>query len=329
MLKRLICWVIIIFVLGSITYLDYSDKQIGERIPINIYTNVYGYEEDIKEHFEEQDKLKKQYKLLFKDEKNANTADVLLTSDFSKITKEKKYELLEYSPMVVMLKKNKQYTEKGLLSINKDDEAEIDFKMLIDAVINKKNWSYFGGEDIPIRVYCPEKDTIDGKLFYQLLLVNINDGKYPKTESDMKRCEKVANQFLESERVVQVEILPRVLKTRDIGNDIYVLPESDYYELLYDVCDEDISFVAYPTQTVIKEIYYQINTEVGQKFDEELKKESLLGVSLFYEITNYYRTMENPQTYREYTRNAYSSNAKTRFNYVELPKDFWNSVIAE
>lgn len=344
MYKRIIAWIIVLAILGFFTYREY-EKSIAPKPEeivkgtLNIYTDIDGYEKTIKK--ETRSEVTDKYNLNFLEDSDIKMADILLTDDVTNLKPDKEYKTIAYSPMVVMMRCDdslKEYRKSGLLiRENEEDEddkengASINFKKIMDAVIKNETWSCFGGEDKPIKVYCPQKGTADANLFYQFLLITANNGVYPTTQAQKETCEQMANRFLGSPMVEEVDIVSRVIKVQDIGCDIYVMAEADYWKAYDSVKDNDlISFIAYPTETVIKEIYYQTNgTDAAKAFDEEFEKEKFLSAKLSYQLTgSRYRNIDSPGA-RDKRDKDYERIAKEAFNYIEIPKGTQSSVITE
>jgi len=99
---------------------------------------------------------------------------------------------------------------------------------------------------------------------------------------------------------------------------------------LYSTFPDLISFIAYPTETVIKEIYYQTNgTDAAKAFDEEFEKEKFLSTKLSDQLTgSRYRNIDSPGA-RDKRDEDYERIAKEAFNYIEIPKGTQSSVITE
>lgn len=338
MYKRIIAWIIVLAILGFFTYREY-EKSIApnpekiEKGTLNIYTDIDGYEKTIKEGTRSE--VTDKYNLNFLEDSDIKMADIILTDDATNLKPDREYRTIAYSPMVVMMRCDdsiEKYKENGLLIKEKDEnEAEIDFKKIMDAVMKNETWSCFGGEDKPIKVYCPQKGTADANLFYQFLLITANNGVYPTTQAQKEICEQMANDFLDAPMVEGVDIVNRVIKVQDIGCDIYVMPEADYWKAYDSIKENDlISFIAYPTETVIKEIYYQTNgTDAAKAFDEEFEKEGFLSSKLSDKLTETrYRNIDSPGARYKRDKNN-EMIAKEAFNYIEIPKGTQSSVITE
>ena len=240
------------------------------------------------------------------------------------------YSIEGYSPLIVCLKDTKNLnnylkttTKEGFLTCDdgkihndSNDPINCDFLRIINAVLNKQDWSDLGGEDKKITIYCPEPDTISGKLFYDFLLITINNGKYPT--DNIEQIKEKADLFLNSENTIQTDVCSKISK---LGyefeeEDIYILFESD---LLQGTQDASIS-ISYPNTTVIKELYLQYNNSdlkdsISKCFDSmSMMNTSYLNNDIHYDY--YYRNSYHSDFYNE---TVYLNDQKG-FNYYDLTK---------
>ena len=195
MKKRIILWVI--FLAISVVYIAFNEYQKSlhvENTPTNklyIYNDV-GSESWVKKAFDKTE-LSSKYTAEFKDD--SDDVDIIITKNTAKLMEdEDKIISTSYTPLIICMKNSKnlqKYQKSGLLISSNDidnsvqDAITIDFKKLIDAVINGDNWSVFGGEDNDFKIIVPEEDSVEGKIFYNFLLVTINNGNYPSNKEDL------------------------------------------------------------------------------------------------------------------------------------------------
>ena len=246
-------------------------------VAVGIYSGIYNsthikqttisvcLNEDTRSIFEEQYKKKSFAKYYAYEETSTANADLIFTSDINSIDIEKDYSVEAYSPLVICFKDTKDLnnslkskTKQGFLTCNDTkirneitDEVNCDFKRVINAVLNGQDWSDLGGTDHKITIYCPTSDTVEGRLFYEFLLIIINDGKYPT--SNIAEIKELADQFLDSSNVIQTDVASKIdkLGTSLEYGDIYILFESSLLasaNRFADIC------VTYPEVTVVKQL---------------------------------------------------------------------------
>lgn len=325
----------IILVIGIIATLIYS--QIYKNSNIVKESFKVCINNDTKEIFEYQFNDKKKFYKYYDYEISSipNEADFIFTSNIDEINTESEYTIEGYSPLIICLKdtenaKNylKTNTKSGFLTCN-DDAKKIedsstasiicDFRRIIDVILKNGDWSDLGGEDKKITIYYPTADSVEGKLFYEFLLITLNNGKYP--ESNLEEIKLKAQEFLDSPYTVQTDVSSKLSKLGDEvqENDIYILFESDFLKAAN---REAEILVTYPELTVIKQLYLQFNNVELQD-----KIQSILKDSSGWELSN---TLRQEIYYKEY-RNSYSPdlrnsegnkttsfNVQDGFNYYEL-----------
>ena len=303
MKKRIILWVI--FLAISVVYIAFNEYQKSlpvENTPTNklyIYNDVSS-ESLVKKAFDKTE-LSSKYTAEFKDD--SDDVDIIITKNTAKLMEdEDKIISTSYTPLIICMKNSKnlqKYQKSGLLISSNDidnsvqDAITIDFKKLIDAVINGDNWSVFGGEDNDFKIIVPEEDSVEGKIFYNFLLVTINNGNYPSNKEDLDSAKETANEFLKS-----CEKLPNAInelkKINSINaTDIYVLFESDFIKSsIWDQKKLDIS-VVYPKVTLVRHIYMQAIKENEQ-------------------FISFFQSLSNDLNYR--TSNSYSFAGEKNYN---------------
>lgn len=246
-----------------------------------------------------------------------DSANCILTKDIDKLKDdENKVTLTSYTPLIIVMKNSanlQKYKESGLLISSKEinnsneDEISIDFKKVIDAVVNGENWSTFGGEEKEIKIIVPEKDSIEGKIFYSFLLATINGGSYPQNDEAISSANEIANKFYESSSCVEKEnIIDNLGKISSVnGTDMYVLFEADLMNsTIWSQHKLDMS-IAYPTTTVVRHIYMQTEEDCTKLFNS-------VSTQLNYRTSNTHSFAEN----RNY-------NVKDNIEFIEVPvEDF-------
>lgn len=280
-------------------------------------------EEIFGHYFEDTKKFYKYYNYTTSSE----NYDFIFTSDIEKIDITRDYIVEGYSPLVVCLNNSKNLnnylkttTKEGFLTCSSNkkiqndssDEITCDFLRIIEAVLNREDWSDLGGEDKKITIYCPESDTVAGNLFYEFLLITINNGKYPT--DNIEQIKEKADMFLDSPNTIQTDVISKISKLGGIlqEEDIYVLFESD---LIFEAkSSDDMISVAYPETTVVKQLYLQYNNSelegtVVKPFED-------FAYHLRYSY--YYRNDSYPDFINSQYNYPYYFNLQKGFNYYEL-----------
>lgn len=312
-------------------------------IMVGIYSGVYHanhikqtsisvcLNEDTRNIFEEQYEKKSFSKHYVYEEATAYNADLVFTSDINSIDTKQNYSVEAYSPLVICLKDTndlnsslKSKTKQGFLTCKDkkirnatSDEVNCDFKRVINAVLNGQDWSDLGGTDQKITIYCPISDTMEGRLFYEFLLITINDGKYPTSNVD--EIKEMADQFLASPNIIQTDVASKINKlgsSLEYG-DMYILFESSLLasaDSSADIC------VTYPEVTVVKQLYLQYrNSEIEEGVSKQFDKGSFLTGPLLTELhcDRRYRTKSNTSVYYSGNGDKYF-NTQDGFNYYDL-----------
>ena len=273
--------------------------------------------EDIIDEQDNKSAFKKNFNLVIED--NIKKADFILTSDLNAIDTTKEYETLGYTPLILLLNtKTAKNLSQDFITLEDDRSGSYtcEFKMVIDAILNNKGWKSLGKkDDNRIIIYCPKKDTLEGKLFYDFLLITLNNGKYP--EENLEEIKKNADAFLSSKQVVQTDAVSKVLNLSGNlnENNIYICFEAD---LLQARNNDDFKF-AYPSLTVVKKAYLQYNGENGKKLKEIFDNNSFAVYPIEYGIyaTGEYRTYEHPN-FNSHNAVGYYYNQADGINYYEL-----------
>lgn len=266
--KRIVVWIIALVATVFIIISYEHKKEVPteeQKIMFNVYNDVEK-ESTVRKIFEDS-------KIVPKDQinfiENSKSAECIFTKNVERIKDdEDKAVLTSYTPLIIVLKNSsalQKYQNSGLLisskSINNSpqDEISIDFKKVIDAVVNEENWSTFGGKEIDFKIIVPENDSVEGNIFESFLLATINGGSYPQTEKSLSDAKEIATDFLNSEKCVESENAINDLEKISAINetDMYILFEADLMNsTVWDEKKLDISIV-YPSTTVVKHIYMQ------------------------------------------------------------------------
>lgn len=254
---------------------------------------------------------------------STDSANCILTKDIEKLKDdENRVTLTSYTPLVIVMKNSadlQKYKDSGLLISSKEinnsveDEISIDFKKVIDAVVNGENWSTFGGEEKEIKIIVPEKDSIEGGIFYSFLLATINGGSYPQSDEAICSAKEIANDFYDSSNCIETEnILDNLGKISSVNRtDMYVLFEADLMNsTVWSQKRLDMS-IAYPTTTVVKHIYMQTEEDCTELFNS-------VSTQLNYRTSNTHSFAEN----RNY-------NVKDNIEFIEVPVEDFSLTAGE
>lgn len=264
MKKRIITWVI--FLVISVGYIVYSTRMVEEIVPnqVKVYNDVAS-ESEVKTIFNSSVSATKAIGFV----KKPGDANVIITKSINKLNNDIDIFSSSYTPLIVCMKNSsnlQKYLENGLLVSSNgeiknsvEDEITVDFKKIIDAVIDGDNWSIFGGEDREIRIIIPEDGTLEGEIFYKFLVTMINGGTYPADEDKLDSAQEIADEFLDAKNCVETkDVIKDMTKISTINDtDIYVLFEADLMNSsIWGQKKLDIA-VAYPEVTLVKHLYIQ------------------------------------------------------------------------
>ena len=302
-------------------YKDYLDTKPPEPEKQKITVNA---PEDMQTAFGEAlvvAGLNETHEIVMTDEVNAN-----ICVDYAKQNDEN-YQKIAFSPFVVAYNTSsdcqKKLKKTGVFveSPYDEDYLEVNFMKIINEAIGEGKWANLGLKDEnKLKVFYPSKDSKYWQDFYNFLVITVNDGKYPKTTTEMQNAEEVIEQFLDSEYTEGVnDFYEQVERTGGFPTTaFYVLPEKD----ALDVCDK---------QSKAADIYYPINTvyfncyvkgdEVGKQIIDNLGKttEVFLTRNNFYEelSSKRYRSVQ----YSKVNNNgSYTNYERDIFNVVKIPE---------
>ena len=323
MKKRIIIWIVslIIAFVSIIIYNHFKnlpkpekkEEVISEKNTLQLYNDVIN-SDIIMEKFNNTH-LSTEYELSLEEKKK--NANYLFTNDISLLKSNETISTVAYTPLVIGFKNTKElqnYKKNNLLVSSKEitntsnDEISINFLKMIDAVVQGDNWSVFGGPDKEIRIYVPKKNTIEGQIFYNLLLVTINNGSYPANEDSLKEAKETADAFLESSNIVETSnVINELTKISSVNiTDIYILFEADFInstiwsQATLDIC------LAYPEVTLVKHIYTQSKSH-------EIPSNSL---------SKFYNELSSGFNYRTSNNYSYAGekfyNIKDEISFIEV-----------
>jgi len=303
---RLLFW-LISFILCATIIIIYKEKE--HQISYDEKTPVYvcctqKFQEDIKKAIEKSS-FGKTNRVVFIDSKQE--ANFILTDEITK--EDEGYKKIAWSPLVVAIDdttkdKIKSYEDGGYITED-DDVYTIYFDSIIQATIDGK-W-----ED---KIFCPKLSTMEGKKFYDFLLINVNNGRYPK-EQELQECTEKVNSFLNSNIVIEGDVKDRLKNKGTVKNELYVLFENDVYDIFSQAeAEYDIS---YPSNTVLYEWYLKYSGENAKDIENIMKHTGFLssGNRINEILREYYLRTEQ----FNYDLNYSNLSDSDGFSYVNIP----------
>ena len=289
-----------------------------EKTPLYVYAP-----KDMEEAFESALKLselKGAYEITMTDDISKANIVVEMGKEF-----ESGYTKLAYSPFVVAYsyegKNIKTMIKNGLLqeAFHNNSYYEIYFNKIVEEVIEEGNWETFGVKDLgKIKVIYPAPGTTYYHDYYDFMLVTVNGGTYPKTETDLKLAMEQIERFESSNYTEAVtDFAEKYNRTGGFAeNTLYLIPEREADSLSRN--QNKYGRLFYPTVTVNANYYIKAD-ELGQKLV------AFFGVESFWE-SDFYCNIANIR-YRndeDNTINTFSNGlAGTRdeYNVLHLKAD--------
>lgn len=332
--KRIFIWMIVFFISILLTIKENNDNKPKQQANVYLSTEFRSQNEQIEQVVS---KLKSNYSAKVSN-KQSREQDFKITTGLDEISSTD-YEVMAQTPVIVVMKQKKEWVEKyvesgllrcsGKVKMKKEDAVEINFKKLMDAVIKNKKWSEFGGEDKEIKVFYPELTTEEGKLFKHFLLITANGGSYPIEAEELEASKEYVETFLSNPNVQAVNVINRLTGVNDIGTDIYVTFENDIMQLDEDKYEEKI-YIAYPTETVIKQVFFESTSEMGSEIQKKIDEDvGFLGGegSIKTNISWHFRYRYDDEDIHSYRNSSTEGiwneiNFKDAYNYVEIPEKY-------
>lgn len=273
-----------------------------KKEPINVYC-LDELKPDIKSMIEKSS-LGDTHKVVFSDDKEKS--ELILTDKI--LASDEGYEKIAFSPIIVAFDNNKEkrakYKKKGYIIVE-NDMYTINFDKIIDDTISGK-WKE--------KIYCPELDTKEGQVFFDFLIINSNNGIYPRNEQEMQKATQKANQFMNCKVVLQVDSADRLRIKKHVKDELYIILEKNIYNIETDKYGFDI---CYPSNTTCYEVYFKVQDENV----EELKK--IIERKRFFETSPNLEWKMRKKCYRVSSyikaKNTDSYAESDSFSYVEVP----------
>lgn len=263
--NRVWYWIICIFV----AFLVFKGEAWFTRVPKEVLP-IYVYApEDMKKAFERTVDiagLEDDYKIVMIDDKSKANIIVEMDKEY-----DSKYSKIAYSPFVVVYSSEdaniKSMIKEGLLQDSFVDAEckEINFNKVIQEVVEEGKWENLGVKDMgTIKVYYPKPSTKYYTDYYDFMLVTVNNGKYPKDETELKKAMEQIERFEKSEFTEEVEDFSEKFNRTGgfLENTLYLIPEHEADMLAGN--NSEYGRLFYPTTTVYAN-YYLKTDELGSK----------------------------------------------------------------
>jgi len=275
-MKKVFWWVLGVIVAGLFWRVgEYADYQAtlpteAEKQAITVYAP-----EDMETAFNNALKvanLEETHKIVMVEDNNAN-----ICVEYAK-QNDADYQKLAFTPFVVAYNtssnnKKKLAEVKVLLESPYDDDyLEVDFLKIINEAIGEGKWANLNLEDEnELKIFYPGEDTIYWHDFHDFLLVTVNNGKYPKTETEMQKAEETIEKFINSDCTEGVtNFYEQVQRTGGFPTSvIYILTEKD----ALDICSKQSknANTYYPTNVVYFNYYIKVD-ENGKQISDYFDK---------------------------------------------------------
>lgn len=300
-IKRIIVWIVMVAISVSCMCIDYyiKNKPEKENITICIDKDSKYIVDYVSKKIKREKNIIETYEI--------NNFDGILTSDISVVESLKssnsniKCEKMYTTPLIVVVDSDNIFDKLDdsatFLDIeNYNNYTSINFNVIIDAIINDKKWSELGVKknDNLVSVVCPQRNTVEGKLFEKFLIVTLNKGIYPTDENIYENIKTTIEKFYSKSTVIQCDNTSERLKN--------VIDPKDRLYVVFENSANTISNIkyAYPSITVLKSFYYLYENDAGKSFISSLKEnEKIIFNNLVIRTQNlsgvhcYYRTLSS------------------------------------
>lgn len=313
--KRLSQWILTIVVAMVLIFGENAIKQLffTEKTPITVYAPE-SMQSAFKKALSASDLSN--CKIVMTDDKSK--ADI--TVDYGK-ENDSRYMQFAFSPFIIAYNTDddrfKELKNAEILVSSEYNKKlyEIDFLEVIDEVIEEGKWKNLGVKDIgTIRLFYPAETTEYWHDFYNFMLMTVNDGKYPSTETEMEKAVEYVERFINSEYTEAVVDFSERLNRTDgfCEKCFYVMPEATAKQLSND--KSEYVRLLFPLQTTYMYYYVIGNTDNGKSVVNAIK-----GSDFFYKLKgNNYRSTEYYELGDVY-RSVYDE--RDVYNLIEVPKE--------
>lgn len=249
MKNRIATWCILLLIAALIYGINHMITSKKDKTPIYVSAPI-----DMESAFGTSLKsagMKKGYKIVFTD---SNSANITIVEGGSN---EEGYQRILFSPFICAMGEStdeSKLQEADILVKNQFDSTLYDFDVIkiVDDVIENKTWKDLGLEDLDeIIVYYPAQNTSYWYDFYNFMLVNVNDGKYPKNSSEMSKAQDTIQKFLDSKNTEAVTKFDEKIERNGgfTANAVYFIPEKLAIQLSRKSTNHTVKLL-YPRYTV-------------------------------------------------------------------------------
>ena len=303
--ERLLFWTVSL-VMCALFIMAYNKKQneipYEERTAINICCDDL-FKEELKKRIEKSSAFEDTHKVVFID--NKEQADFVLTSEIT--SSDEGYKKIGWAPLVVAINEDKDsrkiYKKDKYLIEDNNGKYTIDFNKIINDSISG-TWTE--------KIYCPKQDTPEGKMFYDFLLITVNNGKYPK-ESEMNACKYKVTKFLNSKVVIESNVYESLKSKKVVKKELYIIFEN----VIEDMTNSSYEFiVSYPINTITKTWYYKFPTG-NKKLEEWFYTETFTSSGNRLEDLMYFYLIRNTHHDTAYRVDTFNTN--NGYSYTEIP----------
>jgi len=275
---------------------------------------------DMEDAFEDalkMSELKETHQIVMSDDPNSNICVAYAKQG------DKAYQKFAFSPFVVGYDTSTDcfdmLIESGIIveSAYDSDEHEIDFLKIIKEAISQGQWKNLGIEEQGnLHVFYPDKEGEYWNDFHDFLLVTVNNGKYPTTESEINNAENIINKFLNSEYTEGIiDFREQVRRTGGFPSTaIYILPEKDLKQIC--VSEDEAARLLFPTKTVYLN-YYVKGDELGNQVIKSFDKTSFWYDFYYVLKSEYYRSTKISELSHQLS-NVYSETDV--YNVAKIPE---------
>lgn len=286
--NRIILWIVCLIVAFGLvkgeTFI--REKFFTEKTPVYVYAP-----EDMKYAFKRALKfagMKSDYKIVMTDEKVKANLIVENDKEF-----DSEYTKIAFSPFVVAYS-----TDNECLKALKKSEVlkeaffdnryyDIDFLKVIEEVIEDGRWENFRLKNLgKIKIYYPSRKTSYWADFYDFMLVTVNNGVYPKTETEIKNAMEKIEMFENSSCTEAITDFGEKIERNGgfLENAFFILPEKDVAELAKK--HGETARLFYPITTVYYNYYIKID-EIGSRLMKHFEDISSWGNGFYYDLKVY------------------------------------------
>lgn len=289
-----------ILLFGGDIFTSMVNSFFSEKTPIYVYGP-----EDMKSAFEKalsgsDLESSSQYKIVM-------TSDTSITPDITVaygMENNDDYTLFAFSPFVIAYN-----TDDGCFKALKKAETvvpnefnnklyEINLLKVINEVNGAGQWSNLGVDQGTIKVFYPAESTPYWHDFYNFMLLTINGGKYPQTETEMNSAVRTMTKFVESNYTESVSSFDEQIERTGgfAKNILYIIPEKTVKNLSNDHAEDTRLF--FPLATSNFNYYIIGNSDIGKTVIakipsstyEKLKSNNYRSTSV-YELGDVYRSV--------------------------------------